>query len=58
MSTTGPADASPAVECFADCPYFETVTGRCTHESNQALRQQFVDDPDTACPIYVEWDGK
>lgn len=56
MSTESPVgDESPAVECFAECPHFEGVAGACTHEFNQTLIRQFIDNPGATCPIYAEW---
>lgn len=46
---------SPAVKCFAECPHFEGVSGRCTHDQVQVLRKHFVDNPKIVCPIYDDW---
>jgi hypothetical protein len=56
MSTNQSAsDVSPAVGCFAECPYFRSVAGSCSHDLNQTLLKQFTDDPEATCPIYTEW---
>jgi hypothetical protein len=49
---------SPSVECFAECPHFESVSGRCGHDLKQSLLTHFRNHPDTTCPIYNKWRGE
>ena len=46
---------APGVECFAECPYFEPVSGRCSHEFRQLLLAHLMAHPDAPCPMYDEW---
>jgi hypothetical protein len=49
-----PSAESPAVSCFAECPHFETVSGRCRHESRQVLVEHLMES-DARCPVYDAW---
>lgn len=48
-------DESPAVSCFAECPHFEAVSGRCDHDHRAVIVAYFAANPDATCPEYDEW---
>lgn len=54
-SSPSTREVSQAVKCYAECPHFQRVSGRCTHDDVQVLRNHFIENPDVICPVYDEW---
>lgn len=56
MKTSPSSREQPSgVKCYAECPHFQGVSGRCTHDDAQAIRTHFIENPGRVCPIYDDW---
>lgn len=40
--------------CVENCPYKQSVSGACGHELEDALVQEFLDNPEQGCPFGPE----